>query len=82
MLTYAQKFDFGVILKPNWSPAGTKMATKTHQVPQKGSGLSRGSRPFDDLVLETAAKDTPGSILVAFCMDPNDNLVQTAPFLA
>ena len=56
MQIYAQKLDLGVILKPSWNLAGTKMATKTHQVPQKGSGVSRGSRPFDDLVLETAAR--------------------------
>ena len=81
MQIYAQKLDLGVILKPSWNLAGTKMPTKTHQVVQKGSGASRRSVPFDDLVLETAARDTPGSILAAFCMDPNDNLVQTAPFL-
>ena len=82
MPIYAQKLDLGVILKPSWNLAGTKMPTKTHQVVQKGSRVSRRGVPFDDLVLETAARDTPGSILVAFCMDPNDNLVQTAPFLA
>ena len=68
MPTYAQKFDFGVILKPNWSPAGTKMATKTHQVPQKGSGVSRGSRPFDDLVLETAARVPQDRFLYHFAL--------------
>ena len=68
MPIYAQKLDLGVILKPSWNLAGTKIPTKTHQVVQKGSTVSRRGVPFDDLVLETAARVPQDRFLYHFAL--------------
>ena len=79
MPIYAQKLDLGVILKPSWNLAGTKIPTKTHQVVQKGSTVSRRGVPFDDLVLETAARVPQDRFLYHFALIRRAIWPQMAP---